>query len=70
MQQHTSPDVHYRICFQPLKDEWEALEFPCDSEGRVELDGLNERQRIQYLFARAVIGCEFGRPAIVRVGAR
>lgn len=61
----SAPDARYHICFQSLKDEALALEFPCDAEGRVELDGLSDRARMNYLFARAVVGCEFRRPAVV-----
>jgi hypothetical protein len=57
--------TRYQIRFQSLKDEKLALEFPCDAEGRVELDELSDRARNSYLFARAVVGCEFGRPAVV-----
>ena len=64
------PDVRYHIRFQSLKDERLALEFRCDPEGRVELDELSERDRVNYLFARAVVGAEFQRPAVVQVSDR
>lgn len=60
-----SPHSQYRIRFQSLKDDKLALEFPCDAEGRVELDKLSDRARYSYLFARAVVGGEFARPAVV-----
>jgi hypothetical protein len=60
-------DACYRVRFQSLKDDRLVFEFPCDAEGRVELDGLNDRARIDYLFARAVVGGEFKRPAVVHV---
>ena len=59
----------FQIRFQSLKDEQLALEFPCDAEGRVELDGLSDRARIDYLFARAVVGGEFRRPTVVPAAA-
>ena len=64
------PDVRYRIRFESLKDDRRALEFLCDSEGRVELDELSERDRVNYLFARVVVGGEFRRPAVVQVTRR
>jgi hypothetical protein len=70
MRPHPAPDACYQIRFQSLKDKRLALEFPCDAEGHVELDGLSDRARIDYLFARAVVGCEFGRPAVVPAGVR
>ena len=63
---HTAPlCARYHIRFQSLKHQKPALEFPCDAEGRVELDELSERARDNYLFARAVVGYEFGWPAVV-----
>ncbi len=41
------------------------MAFPCDAEGRVELDSLSERARDNYLYARAVIGREFAQPQVV-----
>jgi hypothetical protein len=60
-----APDAHYLMRFQSLKNKQLALVFPCDAEGRVELDSLSDRARIDYLFARAVVGCEFRRPSVV-----
>ena len=64
---HSLPisNARHLIRFQSLKDERLALEFPCDAEGRVELDRLRDKARDDYLFARAVVGGEFRRPAVV-----
>jgi len=70
MQSQSISDAHYLIRFQSLKDERLALEFPCDAEGRVELDRLSDRARTAYLFARAVVGGEFRRPDVVPAAAR
>ena len=43
-----------------------SLCFPCDERGEVPLDALSERARDNYLYARAVVGLEFGYPAISR----
>jgi hypothetical protein len=51
--------------FGSLFDEGRALIFPCDSQGRVQLDTLSERARANYLYARAVVGREFATPAVV-----
>jgi hypothetical protein len=50
----------YEICFRSLSNRYRALHFPCDAQGQVPLDALRD-----YLFARAVVGREFARPAIV-----
>jgi hypothetical protein len=41
--------------------------FPCDERGRVDMDALNEHDRIEYLFARAVVGRDLARPVVVVV---
>ena len=54
----------YEIRFQSLFDAGRALSFPCDAQGRVQMDDLSERARNNYLYARAVIGREFAAPAV------
>jgi len=60
----TSHSSH-QIRFQSLHQEGRAMAFPCDAQGKVHLDGLSERARHNYLFARAVVGREFAHPAIL-----
>lgn len=54
----------YELRFQSLFDEGRAFAFPCDAEGRVDMDALSERARQNYLYARAVIGREVAMPAV------
>jgi hypothetical protein len=56
-------DPTHEIRFQSLFRE-RGLCFPCDAEGRVELDALSERARENYLYARAVVGVEFAYPRV------
>jgi hypothetical protein len=58
--------ARYELRFQSLYHEGRALSFPCDMHGRVHLDGLSDRARHNYLFARAVVGREFATPAVLR----
>ena len=37
-------------------DQRQCLALPCGATDRVDLDGLNERERNYYLYARAVTG--------------
>jgi hypothetical protein len=60
---HAAP-LRYEICFKSLFNEGRALTFPCDAQGRVALDDLSERARLNYLYARTVIGREFATPAV------
>jgi len=56
----------YVLRFQSLFHEGRAYAFPCDERGHVDLDALSERARINYLYARAVIGREVTMPAVER----
>jgi hypothetical protein len=59
------PLVVFQLRFQSLFHEGRALAFPCDSQGRVELDALSDRARENYLYARAVVGREYATPAVM-----
>ena len=52
------------LCFRSLFDSGRGYAFPCDASGRVDLDQLSERARINYLYARAMVGRELGFPAV------
>ncbi|HEX7383674.1 MAG TPA: hypothetical protein VF291_05135 [Burkholderiaceae bacterium] len=54
----------YQLRFQSLFHTGRAFAFPCDAEGRVDLDALSERARLNYFYVRTVIGREFGTPAV------
>ena len=68
MSQATSAQAtRYEIRFQSLFHEGRALAFPCDRDGRVDLDNANERLRNNYLFARAMMGREYATPVVLPV---
>ena len=50
--------------FVHRRNERESLAFPCDAQGRVDLDALDERRRNQYLFARALMGRDYAFPVL------
>lgn len=54
----------FRLCFRPLLAAGEAYSFPCDRHGRVDLDSLSEIARIDYLYARAMVGREVSAPKV------
>jgi hypothetical protein len=58
------PQTGFELCFRSLFNEGRGLAFPCDAQGRVNLDGLSERARCNYLFARSVIGRDYTQPAV------
>jgi hypothetical protein len=53
-------EVHFRSL---LRRGFELI-FPCDRDGRVNLDELSERAKADYLFARAMVGREYAGPAV------
>ena len=54
----------FEVRFQSLFHEGRAMAFPCDSKGLVDLDAMSERARINYLFARGMIGREYAMPLV------
>ena len=54
----------FEVRFRSLLRRGLELIFPCDREGHVDLDALSERAKTNYLFARAMVGREYARPAV------
>jgi hypothetical protein len=55
----------YQVRFQSLFHEGRALCFPCDPQGKVDMDALSSAAIRNYLFARAMVGREYAVPAVV-----
>jgi hypothetical protein len=67
--QTSSPSTNhssYELRFTSLFDAGRALSFPCDAAGRVDIDSLSGRARLNYFYARTVIGREFSTPEVQR----
>ncbi len=60
----TQQSAAYELRFRSLFDEGRGLSFPCDAAGRVNIDSLSHRARLNYFYARTVIGREFSMPAV------
>ena len=58
------PAAGYMLRFESLFDGGRALAFECDAGGHVDLDTLSERARLNYLYARTVIGRDFAMPRV------
>ncbi len=54
----------YELRFRSLSSEGRCPAFPCDAAGHVDMDALSERGRLEYFYARTVIGREFALPAV------
>ena len=64
---HEATSSHFQLCFRSLFHSGRGYAFPCDDHGRVDLDGLSDRARNNYLYARAMIGRELAVPAVETV---
>lgn len=54
----------FKLSFRSLFNRGRGFAFPCDAQGRVDLDGLSEDARVNYLYARAMVGRDFAVPAV------
>ena len=62
-----TPAPHqFQLRFQSLFDSGRGYAFPCDGQGHVDLDQLSDRARINYLYARAMVGRELAVPSVER----
>lgn len=60
----------FQLCFRSLFDPGRGYAFPCDGNGRVDLDGLSQEARNNYLYARAMIGRELSVPEVEPIALR
>jgi hypothetical protein len=60
----TDDATQYALTFKRLSGDGLAYAFPCDANGHVDLDALDERARNDYLFARGLVGRTFAAPAV------
>ena len=54
----------YELRFPRLFNPGRGFAFPCDAQGRVNIDNLGERERVNYFYARTVVGRELQSPII------
>jgi hypothetical protein len=64
MSSQTTHSNRFELRFQSLFNEGRGFAFACESSGQVNVDGLSERGRRNYLFAKAMVGREFATPSI------
>jgi hypothetical protein len=54
----------FELFFSSFFDGRPGFAFPCDRSGTVNIDDLTERQRLNYLYARSLIGRDFASPSV------
>ena len=57
--------ARFELSYRSLSPLHCGYAFPCDAQGNVDLDQLSERARDNYLYARAVVGCDLHRPQVL-----
>jgi hypothetical protein len=58
----------YELRFQPLVHDSPVFVFPCDPEGHVDMDALSDADKLDYLYARVLVGREFAAPDVYPAG--
>jgi len=67
----TSPQPgRYTLFFRSILLAGRGYAFPCNAEGRVELQAMSTRLRQNYLYAKARVGLELLSPVIEVDGGR
>ena len=56
--------MQFELRFQSLSGGGADYTFPCDDGGRVDMDGLSDRERVNYLFARGSVGYALAAPTV------
>jgi hypothetical protein len=62
--QVTQAEPRYELRFQSLSSDGRTVSFDCDARGCVPLDRLSEKARIDYFYARAMVGRDYATPAL------
>jgi hypothetical protein len=57
-------ETRYELRFIGLFNPGAGFAFPCDVEGHVDIDSLTERGRVNYFYARTVVGSELAVPIV------
>jgi hypothetical protein len=57
----------YELRYSSLLEQDRVFAFPCDELGHVDIDTLDTHTRLNYFYARTVIGREFARPVVAPV---
>ena len=59
--------THFELRYRSFSPHRCGYAFPCDVNGRVNIDKLSEEVRENYLYARAMVGFDMQRPQVFPV---
>jgi hypothetical protein len=60
----TPQPSRFELRFRSLFDDGRGYAFSCDEAGHVDIDTLSSKARLNYFYARTVIGREVAMPAV------
>jgi hypothetical protein len=60
-------DARFELRYRSFSAHRCGYAFPCDAQGRVDLDQLSEEARENYLYARAMVGFDLQHPEVLSV---
>ena len=58
------PAIRHLLHFEAIAAGCRGYVFPCDASGQVEIDRLSDRERVDFLFARHLVGLRFQRQLV------
>ncbi len=58
---------HFELLYASKCRQEPDLHFPCDDHGVVNLGRLSEKDKADYLFARALVGRDYAPPTLVNL---
>ena len=64
----SAPSPGFRLVYRALSGAPVEHSFPCNPDGEVDLDRLDDRSRNNYFFARAMVGRAVKPPMVERAG--
>jgi len=59
--------ARFELRYRSLSAHRCGYAFPCDEQGRVDLDQLSDEARENYLYARAMVGFDLQHPEVLSV---
>jgi len=57
----------YELRYTGLFNRGRGFAFPCDVQGHVDIDGLTDHARVNYFYARTVVGAELSAPIVLAI---
>ena len=60
----TPQPARFELRFRSLFNDGRGYAFSCDEAGHVDIDTLSSKARLNYFYARTVIGREVAMPAV------